>query len=467
MKSIAAFFLVLSGFVLGQVPKGQDLILKGPQNVPVSGVVDGVVVKDEVPVRTNVEYEHVRLADYVWSKRLFSRIDAAEKVNHPLFFPYETFTRQFSQDPPKTPAEMMSHKGWIRNQERLSLWTIIQQELMAGNLSMYTVCDSLDYAYSKEDGYSLKYRINKYNNNDDRMSYFDSNPFYRREMIQGYENGQQRLGVFKPGQEWKGIFKGDDTYQYSTEFKKCPTFQSWCDTIANRDYDALSIGPAWVADILVQKSNPDFEKAWNSAMLKAKASGQDETLMSEDITYFLSSDLVTAYNIKEDWFFDKERSILDRRIIAIAPVGNYLVATNNANVDPYEGLDRFANFLFVDIDGKLKKLETDPLNPSSPPIPQPLDPNSETAIQSEMFWLYFPELRNVIVNYYIYNDKSDAQWMSFDDLFWKRKFSAMIYKTSDKFDRDVEDYRFGVDALYEAEKIKEEIRKWEHDVWNF
>ena len=44
MKSIAAFFLVLSGFVLGQVPKGQDLILKGPQNVPVSGVVDGVVV---------------------------------------------------------------------------------------------------------------------------------------------------------------------------------------------------------------------------------------------------------------------------------------------------------------------------------------------------------------------------------------------------------------------------------------
>jgi hypothetical protein len=87
--------------------------------------------------------------------------------------------------------------------------------------------------------------------------------------------------------------------------------------------------------------------------------------------------------------------------------------------------------------------------------------------EREMFWLYFPHLRNVIKNYYVYNDKSDAQWMSFDDLFWKRKFSAMIYKTSDKFDRDVEDYRFGVDALYEAEKIKEEIRKWEHDVWNF
>ena len=47
MKSIAAFFLVLSGFVLGQVQKGQDFILKGPQNVPVSGVVDGVVAVEQ------------------------------------------------------------------------------------------------------------------------------------------------------------------------------------------------------------------------------------------------------------------------------------------------------------------------------------------------------------------------------------------------------------------------------------
>ena len=92
---------------------------------------------------------------------------------------------------------------------------------------------------------------------------------------------------------------------------------------------------------------------------------------------------------------------------------------------------------------------------------------NEATIQLEMFWLYFPDLRNVMVNYYTYNDRSDAQWMSFDDLFWKRKFNAQIYRTSDKFDREIEDYRFGVDALYEAEKIKGEIRKWEHDVWNY
>ena len=96
-----------------------------------------------------------------------------------------------------------------------------------------------------------------------------------------------------------------------------------------------------------------------------------------------------------------------------------------------------------------------------------LKEESVSTVQLEMFWLYFPELRNVIVNYYTYNDKSDALWMSFDDLFWKRKFNAQIYRTSDKFDREIEDYRFGVDALREAEKIKGEIRKWEHDVWNY
>ena len=57
--------------------------------------------------------------------------------------------------------------------------------------------------------------------------------------------------------------------------------------------------------------------------------------------------------------------------------------------------------------------------------------------------------------------------MSFDDLFWKRRFTCSIYKESNVFDRKVETYKTGVDALYEAEKIKEEIRTIEHDVWSF
>ena len=84
-----------------------------------------------------------------------------------------------------------------------------------------------------------------------------------------------------------------------------------------------------------------------------------------------------------------------------------------------------------------------------------------------MFWLYFPHCRFVFNNYFVYNAKNDAQWMSFDDLFWKRRFSAVAYKESNTYDRDIETYRSGVDALYESERIKTEIRNIEHDVWSF
>ena len=183
-------------------------------------------------------------------------------------------------------------------------------------------------------------------------------------------------------------------------------------------------------------------------------------LAKADVVSFISSQSISAYNIKEDWFFDKERSVLDKRIIAIAPVGRYKpIEDDNALADwevAVDGLNRFRDFVAVNQKGALVSTDQGAFDKYDGP-----------TIEREMFWLYFPELRNVIVNYFVYNEKSDAQWMSFDDLFWKRRFSGMIYKSSDKFDRDLNDYRYGVDALYEAEKIKEDIRKWEHDVWNF
>ena len=80
---------------------------------------------------------------------------------------------------------------------------------------------------------------------------------------------------------------------------------------------------------------------------------------------------------------------------------------------------------------------------------------------------YFPHCRFVFNNYFVYNDANDAQWMSFDDVFWKRRFSSVMYKESNVYDRKIESYRAGVEALMEAEKIKEEIRTIEHDVWSF
>jgi hypothetical protein len=48
-----------------------------------------------------------------------------------------------------------------------------------------------------------------------------------------------------------------------------------------------------------------------------------------------------------------------------------------------------------------------------------------------------------------------------------RRFNAVVYKETSLYDRKIEDYRFSTDALYESEKVKNEIRMLEHNVWNF
>lgn len=138
-----------------------------------------------------------------------------------------------------------------------------------------------------------------------------------------------------------------------------------------------------------------------------------------DTIWYTSKDII-QYRLKEDWFFDKQRSVLDVRIIGLAPV--------RYDKSP---------------DGTIEGTRT-------------------------MFWLYFPtDCRYVFNNYFAYNDKNGARWMSFDDYFMKRRFSSFIIKEENNYDRNIDKYRVGVDALLESQKITEEIRNIEHDVWQY
>jgi gliding motility associated protien GldN len=136
------------------------------------------------------------------------------------------------------------------------------------------------------------------------------------------------------------------------------------------------------------------------------------------IEWYSSKDII-QYRLKEDWFFDKERSQLDQRILGMAPV-----------------------IYRIDDQGNVQGFK-------------------------EIFWLYFPQCRYVFQNFFTYNTNNDSRWMSYDDLFWKREFTSTIYKQSNVYDRKIETFRHGIDALLESEKIKDEIFKLEHDVWSF
>jgi gliding motility associated protien GldN len=131
---------------------------------------------------------------------------------------------------------------------------------------------------------------------------------------------------------------------------------------------------------------------------------------------------VKKWRLKEEWFFDKQRSTMDVRIIGLAPL--------QENKD--------------EITGRL------------------------TGSFSPLFWVYFPEARNVLINAEVFNlVKNNAERRTYDDIFWKRMFGSTITKESSVMDRKVNEYMIGLDALLESQRIKTEIFNIEHDLWEY
>ena len=136
-----------------------------------------------------------------------------------------------------------------------------------------------------------------------------------------------------------------------------------------------------------------------------------DTIVKNDF----NPDLVKKFRLKEDWFFDEETSTMQVRIMAISP-------------------------LYYD---------------------------EEAEIEIPMFFLYYPKLREILVKQDAFNWKNDAVRWSWDDIFEMRYFSSYVWKESNVFDRRIQDYALGLDALRESERIKNEIFETEHDLWSF
>ncbi len=126
---------------------------------------------------------------------------------------------------------------------------------------------------------------------------------------------------------------------------------------------------------------------------------------------------VMQLRIKEDWYFDKHRSQMMVRILGLCPV-------------------------------MIKEREGEE-------IPEPL------------FWIYFPESRKVFAKAQMYNRFNDAERRTYDDVFWKRMFSSYIYKESNVYDQRISEYVTGIDALFEAERIKNEMFSFEQSLWEY
>ena len=131
---------------------------------------------------------------------------------------------------------------------------------------------------------------------------------------------------------------------------------------------------------------------------------------------------VKKWRVKEEWFFDKQRSVMDVRILGLAPLQEYRDEVNNQLLGTF----------------------------------------------SPLFWVYFPEVREILINAEAFNlVKNNAERRTYDDIFWKRMFGSTIVKEANVMDRKVNEYMIGLDALLEAERIKSEIFNIEHDLWEY
>ena len=145
----------------------------------------------------------------------------------------------------------------------------------------------------------------------------------------------------------------------------------------------------------------------------------EEYILRQD----LSAQDVTQYKIKGYWYFDKRQSELKYRLLGICPV-----------------------------------------------TPDVYTMNSDVKDYIELFWVFFPAARDVLHEAKAFNDKNSAMPVSFDQILNSRRFNAVIYKEENVYgDRTIEEYMKdnAQNQLLESERVKEKIRNFEQDMWNY
>ena len=143
--------------------------------------------------------------------------------------------------------------------------------------------------------------------------------------------------------------------------------------------------------------------------------------------YILKGDLtaqdVTQYKIKGYWYFDNRQSELKYRLLGICPV-----------------------------------------------TPDIYTMNSDEKDYIELFWVFFPAARNILHEAKSFNDKNSAMPISFDQILNSRRFNSIIYQEENVYgDRSIVSYMKdnAQKQLLESERVKEKVRNFEENMWNY
>ncbi len=140
--------------------------------------------------------------------------------------------------------------------------------------------------------------------------------------------------------------------------------------------------------------------------------------------YHVNSETIEEYHTRGMWYFDTRYGELKYRLLGIAPVA--------------------------------------------------FDPKGMAAGMTpdlvEVFWVFYPDARETLHNFYAFNKRNTVRPIDYDHLLNARRFNGIIYKEDNVYgDREIKDYIHdnALRQLLESQKIKEKIRDYEEDMWNY
>ena len=154
-----------------------------------------------------------------------------------------------------------------------------------------------------------------------------------------------------------------------------------------------------------------------------------DQLTEEDINerYIGSAD-VEGFRIKGLYYFDKRQGELKYRLLGIAPVS--------------------PDVNFID----------------------DMEDTSDLSEMVDLFWVWYPGIRDIMHEMKVFNNKNSAFPLSFDLLLNARRFNAIIYREENVYgNRKVTEYvkNNSLFQVIESQKIRESIRDYELDMWNY
>ena len=180
--------------------------------------------------------------------------------------------------------------------------------------------------------------------------------------------------------------------------------------------------------------NPRYDNFNLSEEIKIKDSIIDKFASKysdgDDIAQkFAGSKDIKKYRIKGVYYFDKRSSELKYKLIGLQPLGKDL---------------------------------------KNPKVEEP----------TPYFWIWYDEIRELLSQHLVFNDRNNNNSISFDDLLVNRRFNSYIYKYDNVYgDRKIEEYivqrdgesdeSYRIRFILESERIKKEILDFENDMWGY